>query len=221
MPIARTLALAGSLVLLSLCSCAAFAASTPFTLHWTAPGDDSLTGRATVYQLRYSNYPITAANFLLAAPLAGLPTPAIAGTQETYIVRGLPDGVQFYLAMRSADERGNWSGLSNSVKRVGQTAGVGTPSSVEISLSQPWPNPAAHSAHWNWALPRSADVDVAIFDLGGRLVHTLAMGPREAGRGEWSWDLRDERGERVEPGLYFVHARLGSEQWTQRVVVVR
>ena len=33
------------------------------TLIWTAPGDDSLTGTATRYDIRYSLFPITDENF--------------------------------------------------------------------------------------------------------------------------------------------------------------
>jgi hypothetical protein len=35
------------------------------------------------------------------------------------------------------------------------------------------------------------------------------------------WNLTDESGRHVEPGVYLVHARLRDRGWTRRVAVVR
>lgn len=86
---------------------------TSATLAWTAVGDDSLTGTATSYQIRYSTAPITAANFASATAAAGAPAPAAPGTPQSLIVRGLSRQVTYYFALRTADEAGNLSALSN------------------------------------------------------------------------------------------------------------
>jgi phosphodiesterase/alkaline phosphatase D-like protein len=83
------------------------------TLQWTAVGDDSLTGTATSYDLRYSTTAITAANFTSATAVTGEPTPAAPGTSQTFTVRGLSRQVTYYFAMKAADEVGNVSALSN------------------------------------------------------------------------------------------------------------
>ena len=62
-----------SLILVGAPGSASLASSTPFTVNWTAPGDDGSVGRASVYDLRYSNLPLTAANFSLATRITGLP----------------------------------------------------------------------------------------------------------------------------------------------------
>src|ERR1043166_957856 len=55
--------------------------ATSVTLVWTAPGDDSLTGQATRYELRWSLAPInTLAEFDGATAVAGVPLPLPAGT---------------------------------------------------------------------------------------------------------------------------------------------
>ena len=53
-------------------------------LSWTTPGDDSLTGVATQFDLRYSTSAITAANFASATRWTGTPSPGVAGTQQTH-----------------------------------------------------------------------------------------------------------------------------------------
>jgi chitodextrinase len=86
---------------------------TSATLAWTAVGDDSLSGTATSYQIRYSTAPITAANFASATAATGVPTPAAPGTAQNLIVRGLSRQATYYFALRTADEVGNLSALSN------------------------------------------------------------------------------------------------------------
>ena len=86
---------------------------TSATLAWTAVGDDSLSGTATSYQIRYSTAPITTANFASATAATGAPTPAAPGTAQSLVVRGLSRQVTYYFALRTADEVGNLSALSN------------------------------------------------------------------------------------------------------------
>jgi hypothetical protein len=86
---------------------------TSATLAWTAVGDDSLTGTATSYEVRYSTAPITAANFASATAATGVPTPAVAGTAQSVVVRNLSRQVTYYFALRTTDEAGNPSALSN------------------------------------------------------------------------------------------------------------
>ncbi len=94
---------------------AAAQGGTPDTvaLVWTAPGDDGDVGTATVYELRRSTAPIDETNWGSATVVTGLPAPLPAGTRQRAVVRGLVPGTTYYFAIRSADEAGNWSALSN------------------------------------------------------------------------------------------------------------
>jgi hypothetical protein len=84
-------------------------------LGWTATGDDGLSGTATTAELRLSGSPITLANWDLATLVPGVPAPGPSGTAETAVVRGLTPGATYYFALRTGDEAGNWSGVSNLV----------------------------------------------------------------------------------------------------------
>jgi hypothetical protein len=97
---------------------AASSTSISVTLNWNAPGDDSLTGTAAQYELRYSTATITAANWSSAMTVSGLPTPKIAGSAETFAVTGLLPSTTYYFAIKTADEIPNWSGISNVVSRA-------------------------------------------------------------------------------------------------------
>jgi hypothetical protein len=83
-------------------------------------------------------------------------------------------------------------------------------------------NPAASESQFGFSLTREGMAQLAVFDLAGRRVRSLLSADRHAaGRFETSWNLRDEEGRRVAPGVYFV--RLDSLQGDarSRVVVVR
>jgi len=86
---------------------------TTATLSWSAVGDDSLTGTATSYDIRYSTSPITTTNWTSANQVTGEPTPASPGTTQTYVVRSLVREGTYYFAMKVSDDAGNVSPLSN------------------------------------------------------------------------------------------------------------
>ena len=89
--------------------------ATSATIQWTAPGDDSLSGTAFQYDVRISTAPIDTSNFANATSVAGAPAPQIAGTAQSMILGGLSPSTAYWCAIRTADEAGNWSGVSNIV----------------------------------------------------------------------------------------------------------
>src|SRR2546428_714156 len=107
--------------ILSLVVCFSFAsapashAATPtsVTVNWTTPGDDGLSGTASQFDLRYSTSPITSTNWGSATAVSGLPSPASSGTAQGYVVKNLSREVTYYFAMRTTDDAGNTSALSN------------------------------------------------------------------------------------------------------------
>lgn len=86
------------------------------TLTWTAPGDDENTGQATTYDIRYSSSPIlTDTDFDSATQVTGEPAPNLAGTKETSTIFGLEHGTKYYFALKTVDDAGNVSEMSNVV----------------------------------------------------------------------------------------------------------
>lgn len=105
----------GELVAPAAISSLAVASTLPWsaTLTWIATGDDSSTGRASSYDVRYSSAPITEANWAAATPAAGEPAPRTAGSTESFTVSGLEPGTLYYFAVKVKDNDGNISVLSN------------------------------------------------------------------------------------------------------------
>jgi hypothetical protein len=91
-------------------------------LTWTAPGDDGTTGTARSYTVRLNSSPITSFNWGTSTDVTGEPTPATAGTLQSMTVVGLNPGQTYYFAIRTKDDAGNESDVSNSPSAVGSTA---------------------------------------------------------------------------------------------------
>ncbi|MCK5619158.1 MAG: T9SS type A sorting domain-containing protein, partial [Candidatus Krumholzibacteria bacterium] len=99
-------------------------------LSWTATGDDSTVGTASHYDVRYSNFPITVANFASADTTAGGPSPLPSGSTEYFEVTGLTSGLKYYFALKVADNDDNWSSISNNASGY---VNVGEPVITAIS----------------------------------------------------------------------------------------
>lgn len=83
-------------------------------VQWTAPGDDGASGQATAYDLRYSAIgPLDTLAKFNAAQQYGIPAPQAAPAAELATVSGLYEATTYYFALRTVDDRENWSGLSN------------------------------------------------------------------------------------------------------------
>lgn len=83
------------------------------TAAWTATGDDSTSGQATYYDLRFSREPITESNWTQATRHVRTAAPFESGTYSGCQVDGLNASALYYFAIKIGDEAGNWSGLSN------------------------------------------------------------------------------------------------------------
>jgi hypothetical protein len=82
-------------------------------------------------------------------------------------------------------------------------------------------NPSAGTTQLACVLPASGPIDVAIFDLSGRRVRTLAEGWHEAGNLMLAWDGRTNAGSPTGCGVFFARAEAGGRRAVQRIVRLR
>jgi hypothetical protein len=83
------------------------------TITWTAPGDDRDKGQAAKYDIRYSEQVITDETWGDAEKVVDPPRPKEAGSSEKFVVSGLSSGKTYYFGIKTQDEAGNESELSN------------------------------------------------------------------------------------------------------------
>lgn len=87
------------------------------TVAWTAPGDDGAIGRASRYlaRIRVGADITTESDWSAASPAdtSGLGRPALAGSSQTWTLRGLTPGLRYALAVRAEDDSSLIGALSN------------------------------------------------------------------------------------------------------------
>ncbi len=83
------------------------------------------------------------------------------------------------------------------------------------------PHPVTAMARISLELPRAARVRLDVIDAAGRQVGRLLDAPMPAGRGSVDWDVRDARGRRVAPGVYFLRLEADGAVRTAKAVVLR
>jgi hypothetical protein len=126
--------------------------------------------------------------------------------------------------LREADETNN---AVVQTFTVGDVAGVGDPfggilARNAVMLSHPFPNPSrGRGAALEMALGRARHVDLAIYDVGGRMVRRLLSGEQPAGTRRVDWDGRATSGGVVPTGLYMVRMQSEGSLLVRRVMVVR
>jgi len=103
-----------------------------------------------------------------------------------------------------------------------RTSGVGPPPVAVSDIGFNAPNPFSTSTTIHFTLPQPSSVDLAVYDLAGRLVKHLAETPlASAGAQTASWDGTDSEGRRLGPGVYLYRLRAGEHVESHRMVLFR
>lgn len=103
---------------------------------------------------------------------------------------------------------------------VGVPGGPIMPSATR--LYAPFPNPLAGETTVHFDLAREAYLKLAVYDLAGRIVATLADGAFAPGPYSVPWDGRAESGASLGAGLYFVRLSIaGSPARITRLAILR
>ncbi|MBM4028228.1 MAG: hypothetical protein FJ280_22970, partial [Planctomycetes bacterium] len=97
------------------------------TLSWTVPGEQAVTGPPDTYDIRYTDSPITQANWETATQVSGEPVPGSFGEAQSFTVTRLQPGTTYYFAIKVLDEVGHFSELSNVVSGITATSGNHAP----------------------------------------------------------------------------------------------
>ena len=98
------------------------------------------------------------------------------------------------------------------------TVGVDGGNPVALSFNA-YPNPG-RTVNLSYSLPRSANVDLAVYDLLGRKVVQLAKGTFPAGNYQKAWNGTNAAGNKVGSGVYFYRLRVGDEVRTARTLLL-
>lgn len=162
------------------------------TLAWEASSDPN------------GDAPVTYRVMLGSDPL--LTDPIVFSAGETLTARpplGLTPG-QFWWAVEASDPQG--ASTRSAVRRLVVAPGTEAPSPRAATILMAAPNPFNPRTVLSARLPVDGAWTLAVHDVRGRRVRTLATGVVAAGTQRWTWDGRDDVGAEAASGVY--HALL-------------
>lgn len=90
-----------------------------------------------------------------------------------------------------------------------------------VALHQNHPNPFNPTTTITLTLAEAGQLRVAVFDVGGRCVVTLADEHSDAGPRSFTWDGRASNGTRAGSGVYFCRATLDGEGTANKLVLLK
>jgi hypothetical protein len=91
---------------------------------------------------------------------------------------------------------------------------------VGLTLHANEPNPFRPSTTIRYELPHAVNVSLKVFNALGREVRTLVSGREEIGTHSVTWDGRDDRGEPLAGGIYFLRLRAEGDEATRKVILL-
>ena len=95
------------------------------------------------------------------------------------------------------------------------------PNKEVFFISQGKPNPFIEKTHIEYNLPRISNVNIAVYNVLGSKVRTLLNKIQNTGRYTIIWDGRDERGNKVTSGFYFLRLEAGEYEGTRKLLLIR
>ncbi len=143
------------------------------------------------------------------APGGGLSITDVAGFGE--------DGFgELYIAARKATSTGEIYKIIPDPAAADESGAIGT-----FGLEPASPNPFRSETRLDLEIDRASPIEVVVIDPAGRRIRSLAGGSISAGRHTIVWDGRDEAGQPVANGIYFVRATSRERSQSRPVRVLR
>jgi hypothetical protein len=95
------------------------------------------------------------------------------------------------------------------------------PVSFAFKLSSPQPNPSRGQAKISYQIADRSEVKLKVYNITGQLVRTLVNEVKSAGSYAVTWDGRNEKGQTMSNGIYFINLESGSLKATRKMTVIR
>ncbi len=99
--------------------------------------------------------------------------------------------------------------------------GPGPETPVAFGLANLGPNPAGSAVRMRIDLPAAGEVELAMFDVRGARVATVAKGRFEPGSHVVTWNRTDGSGRRAAPGIYYGRLTVAGRVYMTRIAVLQ
>jgi len=149
-------------------------------------------------------------------------------TMQELSIGSIADGVssvkvRFAMRSNASVQLGGWNLDDVRLTAVtSQVTGVDDgATSRGVRLLANTPNPGRDGTTLRFALPSRSEVELAVYDVRGRLVRSVARGAFEAGPHAVRWDGRGDDGAPSAAGVYFCRLSANGASLARKLVLVR
>ncbi len=105
---------------------------------------------------------------------------------------------------------------------AGKHSSNNTPNlTLTTSLNNVYPNPFNPSTTVSFSLAESENVSIKIFNIKGQLVRNLASGIRQIGEYRVIWDGKNDNGQAIASGMYFLRMQAGDYTKTTKLAMLK
>lgn len=107
----------------------------------------------------------------------------------------------------------NWFDISAGIEEA--------PGQEVFFISQGYPNPFLDRTKIEYTLPKISDVNIAVYNILGAKVSTLLNKRQNPGRYTMTWDGRDDSGDKLPSGFYFLRLEAGEYKGTRKLLLIK
>ena len=111
--------------------------------------------------------------------------------------------------------------LSDAGPRPTAVADAASALPMQSALGKAYPNPFNASVAIPFVLAREEAIQLVVYDALGQAVRTLLQGVWSAGAYQALWDARNDSGQHVGNGTYFVRLRAGGTHKMTKVMLLK
>jgi len=177
-------------------------------LYWQSPGDPDIANY-TVYRSSNADF---SPNARLQTHYETADTSLTLSENETgYYYRVAANDIHGNQSEYSAPLTVTSSGTQNELAGIPQT----------YSLQQNYPNPFNPTTQITYGIPEKSHVRLTVFDLLGNKVATLVNAEQTAGWHQLKWRGKDQQGQQVSTGIYFLRIEAGSFHATRKMAFLK
>ena len=155
----------------------------------------------------------------LASPVGGYPNVVDTAKVFHYCKIEIDGGYLYFSAVTPQDSV--FDSFMLSLPGAGVEWDRGDDGPPELMLGAASPNPFDRAITISYSLSRALQVEVAVYDMTGRLVKMLLDSQMDAGARHVVWDGRDGSGREVSPGIYACRLEAGGSSLTSKVILLR
>ena len=162
----------------------------------------------------------------------GIDRSIYTGTRDEYIL--IPSDAILDSSFRIIDLIPNRDGIDtlygieelefNSViysisEMLGQESKISVPNNY--LLKSPYPNPFNPTTQINFEVPKQSFLTISVYSLNGELINVLTEREYSSGRYQLNWNAKNQFGQSVSTGMYFIRLSSGSFNQTKKILFLK